>query len=55
MIWGTGDRLISRMQVEKLRKWLGNAEFTAIDGAGHMPQVEEPQAFVAALKRAARI
>ncbi|MHB8844806.1 MAG: alpha/beta fold hydrolase [Nitrospirota bacterium] len=54
MIWGTGDRLVTMKQAGIIRKWLGDADFAAIDGAGHMPQVEQPKAFVEAVKRAAR-
>ena len=39
-------------QAGMIRKWLGNADFLPIDGAGHMPQVEDPEAFVKALKNA---
>ncbi len=53
MIWGTGDRLVSMKHARIIRKWLGNADFVAIDGAGHMPQVEQPRAFVEAMKNAA--
>lgn len=55
MIWGTGDRLVTMKQAGMIRKWLGDAAFAAIDGAGHMPQVEQPRAFVEAMKRAAGV
>jgi pimeloyl-ACP methyl ester carboxylesterase len=51
MIWGTGDRLLSMNQLKTLRKWLGNAKFVPIENAGHMPQVERPEEFVAAMRR----
>lgn len=51
MIWGTGDNLITGKQLETLKKWLGNPDFIPIEGAGHMPQVEQPAAFVEALKK----
>jgi 2-hydroxy-6-oxonona-2,4-dienedioate hydrolase len=53
IIWGTGDRLTGMKQAEALRKWLGEPRFISIEGAGHMPQVERPQEFVVAMKRAA--
>lgn len=55
MVWGTGDRLVTMTQAGIIRKWLGNADFLPIDGAGHMPQVEDPEAFVKALKNAAGV
>ena len=36
-----------------VRRWLGDPDFIPIDGAGHLPQVEQPGAFVKALKRIA--
>jgi len=51
IIWGTGDRFTTMKQAGILRKWLGNADFVTIDGAGHMPQVERPDEFVEAIKR----
>jgi pimeloyl-ACP methyl ester carboxylesterase len=51
IIWGTGDRLTTMKHAGILRKWLGNADFVPINGAGHMPQVERPKEFVEAIKR----
>lgn len=51
IIWGTGDRLTGTRQAEALRKWLGAPKFIAIDGAGHMPQVERPKEFVEAIRK----
>lgn len=55
VIWGTGDRLTTMKQADILRKWLGNANFVPIDGAGHMPQVERPGEFVEAIKRVGKL
>jgi pimeloyl-ACP methyl ester carboxylesterase len=55
IIWGTGDRLVPRYLVAKLRKWLGNPLFIPIEGAGHMPQVERPREFVEAMKRVSSV
>jgi pimeloyl-ACP methyl ester carboxylesterase len=52
MIWGTGDRLVTMKQAGMLRTWLGNPDYIPIEGAGHMPQAEQPEAFVEAIKRA---
>ena len=51
MIWGTEDRLITMRQAAILRKWLGNPPFILIEGAGHMPQIEQPEAFAEAVKK----
>jgi pimeloyl-ACP methyl ester carboxylesterase len=53
VIWGTGDRLVPGRQAAGFRKWLGEAAFIPLEGAGHMPQLEQPAAFVDALHRAA--
>lgn len=50
IIWGTGDRLVSMRQAGAIRKWLGNAKYVPIEGAGHMPQVENPEEFLVAMK-----
>lgn len=55
MIWGTGDSLISMKQAERIREWFGNPDFIAIDGAGHMPQIEHPGVFVEAIKKASGV
>jgi len=51
IIWGMGDRLVSSGQLEGLKKWLNKPAFVPIEGAGHMPQIERPDAFVDAVKR----
>lgn len=52
MIWGTGDKLVTMKQAGIIRKWLNNAEFMPIEGAGHLPQVERPEEFVEAIRKA---
>jgi pimeloyl-ACP methyl ester carboxylesterase len=52
IIWGAGDRLTTMKQAGILQKWLGNADFVSINGAGHMPQIERPGEFVKAVKKA---
>jgi len=49
VIWGTGDRLIALRQLQSFLKWLGPHAFVPLEGAGHMPQLERPQQFTAAL------
>ncbi len=55
MIWGTGDNLVTMKQACIIRKWLGDPDFLPIEGAGHLPQAEEPEAFVTAMKKVAEI
>lgn len=51
VIWGTGDLLVPAGRLGSFRKWLGEHQFMPIAGAGHMPQVERPAEFAAALRR----
>ena len=52
IIWGTGDQLVPRYQVTKFMKWFESSLFIGIEGAGHMPQIEKPEEFVNAVRRA---
>jgi pimeloyl-ACP methyl ester carboxylesterase len=47
LVWGERDGLATMQQAEALRKWMPDARFVTIKDAGHMPQVERPQEFVA--------
>lgn len=51
LVWGTGDRLVTMKHAKIISTWLGKPDFVPIEGAGHMPQVEQPEAFVEAMKR----
>ena len=51
LIWGAQDRVVT---VEYGRKWqqaIAGAQMVVIDNAGHYPQIEQPDQFVAALER----
>ena len=51
LIWGAQDRVVT---VEYGRKWqqaIAGAQMVVIDNAGHYPQIEHPDQFVAALER----
>jgi pimeloyl-ACP methyl ester carboxylesterase len=52
LLWGMEDRLpgSSRGALERLHRSLPGAKVSAIANAGHFPQIEAPEAFVAALE-----
>jgi pimeloyl-ACP methyl ester carboxylesterase len=50
LLWGARDGLATLKQAEMIRKAMPDAGLVTIDGAGHMPQVERPEAFVSALR-----
>jgi pimeloyl-ACP methyl ester carboxylesterase len=52
LLWGTADRLpgTTHTALERLQRSLPEAELSTIAGAGHFPQIEAPEAFVAALE-----
>lgn len=50
ILWGTGDRLTTMKQAGMRRAWPNEPRHITIAGAGHMPQVEAPLEFVAALR-----
>jgi len=49
LIWGAEDGLATLKQADAIQKWIPEARLITIDGAGHMPQVEKPEEFVAAV------
>jgi pimeloyl-ACP methyl ester carboxylesterase len=53
LLWGADDRLAgsTAKAADKLRRSLPGAELVVIPGAGHLPQVERPDDFVAAVAR----
>jgi pimeloyl-ACP methyl ester carboxylesterase len=51
MIWGTEDNLLTMDKAKTIRNWLGKPDFMAIDGAGHMPQIEQPRRFVEIMRK----
>jgi pimeloyl-ACP methyl ester carboxylesterase len=50
VLWGAGDRLLPPAHGEKLAGLLPDARFHVIEGAGHVPPLETPGAFVAAVR-----
>ena len=52
LIWGEADRIIPPSTAAGFMKRIGQATLTTIAGAGHFPQIERPDAFVAAVQDA---
>lgn len=52
LLWGEGDRLLgtSAGAARKLQASWPGATLTFVPGAGHMPQLENPEAFIAGLE-----
>ena len=51
LIWGTADRVVPYSGLEALRRLRPDALVETLPATGHIPQVERPAAFVAALER----
>jgi pimeloyl-ACP methyl ester carboxylesterase len=49
VLWGRQDRLAPPKYAQKLQTWLSGAKLIMIEGAGHMPQIERPDDFLAAI------
>jgi pimeloyl-ACP methyl ester carboxylesterase len=50
-VWGTADRVVPPGGLDSVRALRPDAACEAVDGAGHIAMVEQPDAFVAALQR----
>jgi pyruvate dehydrogenase E2 component (dihydrolipoamide acetyltransferase) len=50
-IWGSADRVVPYAGLEALRRLRADAVVETIAATGHIPQIERPAAFVAALER----
>ena len=51
LIWGCADRVVPFGGLDALRELRPGMAVETLDGTGHIPQVEDPAAFVAALER----
>jgi pimeloyl-ACP methyl ester carboxylesterase len=51
LLWGTGDKLLSPKQTERVQKWFADAPIVPLAGAGHLPQVEQPKEFVETVRK----
>lgn len=51
LLWGAEDRIVSPSYGQRFAKAIPGAAFELIDGAGHLPHIEQPELFVAAVRR----
>jgi pimeloyl-ACP methyl ester carboxylesterase len=51
IIWGARDPIIPMRHGEEAHRMLPGSQLEIFDGAGHMPQLEQPDRFVAVLER----
>ena len=51
VVFGTEDAFTTRQDAERMHTLLENSELVCLDGVGHMPNLESPEAFNAALLR----
>ena len=51
LIWGTADRVVPYAGLAALRRLRPDAIVETLPDTGHIPQIEQPAAFVAALER----
>jgi pimeloyl-ACP methyl ester carboxylesterase len=49
LIWGEEDTITPIAQGKALQRWMPNAKMTTLPGVGHIPHIENPEAFAAAL------
>ncbi|WP_392435654.1 alpha/beta fold hydrolase [Chlorogloeopsis fritschii PCC 9212] len=49
VMWGDRDRVLPKEQAENAVKRLQHGQLALIPDCGHLPQVERPELFVAAL------
>jgi pimeloyl-ACP methyl ester carboxylesterase len=55
IVWGTKDRILPYRQSETAKKRLPYARHIALDGAGHVPMVDEPERLVQIVEETAAL
>ncbi len=50
VIWGSADRIVSPAHGKALASAIPDAEFTVIDDAGHLPQIEAPEQLLGVIR-----
>jgi pimeloyl-ACP methyl ester carboxylesterase len=51
VVWGKADRIAAQDYAQEFAKRIAGAEVALIDGAGHLPHLEQPAAVIAAVPR----
>jgi pimeloyl-ACP methyl ester carboxylesterase len=51
LIWGLDDPVSGRHVLEKAKQWLPHAVVTELDGVGHWPPIEAPEAVAEAIRQ----
>ena len=49
LVWGADDGVVPLSYAEALQKAIGGARLDVIDGAAHIPHLQQPEKFVACL------
>ncbi|HKS18313.1 MAG TPA: alpha/beta hydrolase [Bradyrhizobium sp.] len=51
IIWGDGDRLLPKQYAAAWQQLIAGSQVTVIAGSGHLPHIEKPKEFLAAVER----
>jgi pimeloyl-ACP methyl ester carboxylesterase len=51
IVWGKADRIIAAAYAEEFAARIAGARIELIEGAGHLPHLEQPDAVVQAVRR----
>jgi len=54
LLWGSGDRVLPPVYAEHWQRLLPDATVAYFDDCGHLPHIEQPAAFAAAIEAFAR-
>lgn len=52
IVWGANDGVVTRAYVEKLRAGIAGSTLHVIEGAAHIPHVQQPDRFVESIRTA---
>ena len=50
LLWGAQDTIGTLQYARRTQRWIPGSELRFIEGAGHMPQVEKPEVFIAEMQ-----
>lgn len=51
LLWGAKDHLAQMKHARLLKDWIPGSKLVALEESGHMPQWEQPEEFVAAIRK----